>query len=285
MGREGVLSCVEWRSFNCLWAKILIAMMFSNLYAQTFNKTDKLLIVVKGVPAATSMFGYSGRGTLYRSVATNSDGTLSFSTVAGAVDIYCERNSATDFTNKANYGTNGFIPPGIYFLHYHRLDISQGLMRHRLGLSDEPGGEEIVSDTPNGPIARKFLQFHVAFNDLATFSAFVSEGCITLKGESFFKLFPPTVFEPDQSPLKPGWSDPNPLGLAGATDAVLVFVTDALTAGRQEQQLTQFENLRKALRLTDFSTSIASQLPTFRVQWKSPPAPPSPPTGLQPIVK
>jgi len=152
----------------------------TELVGQTFTPKDKLLILLTGFPASTTMFGYSGKATMYRAIGTNADGSLQFASIPGVQNINVERNSAKDFTNKANYGTNGFVPPGIYSLHYHRLDPSLGQVRHRLGMSDDPGGETIRTTIPTPPVTRKSIQFHKAFNDLASFSASVSEGCITL---------------------------------------------------------------------------------------------------------
>ncbi len=83
------------------------------LKGQTFSPQDKLLILVKGFPASTTMFGYSGKATMFRSVGTNADGSLQFIVIPGADNVDVERNSAKDFTNKVNYGTNGFVPESI----------------------------------------------------------------------------------------------------------------------------------------------------------------------------
>jgi hypothetical protein len=243
---------------------VLLCCSFAST-AQTFTPQDKLLILVKGFPLSSSLFGYSGKATLFRSVGTNADGSLQFVPVPGAQDVDVERNSAKDFNNKANYGTNGFVPPGIYFLHYHRMDPSLGQIRHRLGMSDDPGGETIRSTIPNPPVTRTAIQFHKAFNDLASFSAAVSEGCITLKEDNFFKLFPLNLFVAAQSPLRPGSADSNASNLAGSSNSVLVFVTDALTAGKQDQQVAQFNDLRKKLKPADFSSA---NIAIYRVLWK-----------------
>jgi hypothetical protein len=188
--------------------------------------------------------------------------------LTGAQDVDVERNSATDFANTSNYGTNGFIPPGIYFLHFHRLDTSLQLLRNRLGLSDIPGEETILSTVPDPPVTRTALQFHRAFNDLTEYNAHVSEGCITLNQSNFSLLFPDALFDSTQSPLAAGNSDENPLNLAGSTSNVLVFITDALTDGKQDQQLSMFDQIRQNLKPADFGLEGDSQLPTLRVQWK-----------------
>jgi hypothetical protein len=203
---------------------------------------------------------------MYQSIGTNADGTISFTLVPGASGVDVERNSATDFTNFSNYGTKGFIPPGIYYLHYHRLDTSLGRIRHRLGLSDRPGAETILSTAPNPPVTRMALQFHVAFNDLASFQAHVSEGCITLSENNFMKLFPSDLFTASKSPLAVGANDANPLGLAGSTASVLVFVTDVLTSGKQDQQLKLFQLIKGQLKPNDFSNSTTIQ--TLRAKWR-----------------
>jgi hypothetical protein len=236
------------------------------LQAQSFSPQDQLLILVEGNTLSTSAFGFSGKATLYQSTATNVDGTISFTPVTAATQVDVERNSAKDFTNFGNYGTNGFIPPGIYFLHYHRLDTSLGNVRHRLGLSDAPGEETILSTAPSPPVTRTALQFHVAFNDLEAFNEHVSEGCITLTEANFWKLFPPALFDSALSPLAPGSSDSNPLGLAGSTSNILVFVTDVLTPGKQDQQLQLFQQIKGQLKPTDFANGPT--LSAFRVQWK-----------------
>jgi hypothetical protein len=249
---------------------MLVAGFFSSaLMAQSFSPNDKLLIVVKGNVASTSMFGFSGQASLFQSTGTNADGTIQFSPVAGAQDISVERNSATDFTNFSNYGNKGFIPPGIYFLHYHRLDTTISTIRHRLGLSDEPGMETILSTIPNPSVVRTALQFHVAFNDLAEYNKHVSEGCITLNAANFARLFPDALFDGSQSPLAPGDADTNVLNLQGSTANVLVFVTDVLTPGVQDKQLKFFDQTRAQLKAADFDTGGSSQLPQLRVLWKA----------------
>lgn len=249
---------------------VIVATLFfaDSVVAQSFSPTDKLLVLVTGTPLSTTMFGYSGQASLFQSTGMNADGTIVFSPVPGAQAVSVERNSATDFTNKGNYGTNGFIPPGIYFLHYHRLDTKISTIRHRLGLSDSPGGETILSTKPTPPVTRTALQFHVAFNNLSDFKANVSEGCITLTQANFGKLFPDAVFDKAQSPLAPGNSDPNTLGLTGSTSNVLVFVTDVLSSGKQDQQTALFDQIRKQLTPSDFGSGGGSQLPMLRIQWK-----------------
>lgn len=236
--------------------------------AQSFSPNDKLVILVKGNVAATSMFGFSGQASLYQSVGTNQDGTILFSPVSGAQDVSVERNSAADFTNFSNYGTKGFIPPGVYFLHYDRLDTTISTIRHRLGLSDDPGAETILSTVPNPQVQRTALQFHIAFNNLTDFNQHVSEGCITLTADNFAKLFPDALFDSSQSPLAPGTADSNVLNLNGSTTNVLVFVTDVLTPNAQNQQLKLFDQIRAQLKPTDFGVGSGSQLPQFRLSWK-----------------
>lgn len=256
------------RTICSLVVLVVAALQSITAGAQSFSPTDRLLILVKGNVASTSMFGFSGQATLFQSVGSNQDGTIQFSPVSGAQDVSVERNSAADFTNFSNYGTNGFIPPGIYFLHYHRLDTSILTVRHRLGLSDDPGGETVLSTAPNPPVQRTALQFHIAFNNLTDFNQHVSEGCITLTIANFSKLFPDALFDSSQSPLAPGSADPNPLNLQGSTANILVFVTDVLTPGAQDQQLKLFDQIRKQITQADFSIGDASQLPQFRTQWK-----------------
>jgi hypothetical protein len=234
----------------------------------TYSPHDKILILVKGFPLSSTMFGYSGKGSMFVSTGSNADGTILFAPVNGAQDVDLERNSAADFTNRSNYGKNGFVPPGIYFLHYHKLDSALGTLRNRLGLSDSPGSETIRTDIPNPPVTRTYIQFHRAFNNLKEFNANVSEGCITLTADNFSKLFPDALFDQTQSPLAPGSGDPNPLSLSGSPNNVLVFVTDAMTPGKQDKQLALFDKIRRTLKPADFALSPGSQLLTYRIQWK-----------------
>jgi hypothetical protein len=264
------------RLLGFLSLALAVSFSVSPLRAQSFSKSDKLLIIVKGNVASTSLFGFSGQATLYQSTGTNADGTIQFSLVSGASNVSVERNSATDFTNFSNYGTKGFVPPGIYFLHYHKLDTSISTIRHRLGLSDDPGGEIILSTIPSPSVERTFLQFHIAFNNLAEYNQHVSEGCITLTAANFGQLFPDALFDGSQSPLAPGSADPNPVNLQGSTSSVLVFITDVLTPGVQDQQLTLFDQTRSQLKPSDFDTGSSSQLPALRVLWKSQGATPPP---------
>jgi hypothetical protein len=249
------------RLLGFLSLALAVSFSVSPLRAQSFSKSDKLLIIVKGNVASTSLFGFSGQATLYQSTGTNADGTIQFSLVSGASNVSVERNSATDFTNFSNYGTKGFVPPGIYFLHYH---------------SDDPGGEIILSTIPSPSVERTFLQFHIAFNNLAEYNQHVSEGCITLTAANFGQLFPDALFDGSQSPLAPGSADPNPVNLQGSTSSVLVFITDVLTPGVQDQQLTLFDQTRSQLKPSDFDTGSSSQLPALRVLWKSQGATPPP---------
>lgn len=252
-----------------IWS-VLIALFISapTLRCQSFSTSDNLIILVTGFPNSTSMFGYSGKASLFRSTGTSASGAIQFSPVAGAQDVDCERNSAADFTNKSNYGTKGFIPPGIYFMHYHRLDTSIGLPRNRLGLSDAPGEETIQSTVPSPPVQRIALQFHRAFNNLAEFNAHVSEGCITLNQANFSRLFPDAIFDPAQSPLAPGAADANPVHLAGSNANILVFITDALSNGKQASQVSLFNTFKRQLKFADFGLGAGSSLPLYRVQWK-----------------
>jgi hypothetical protein len=68
-------------------AVVLMQVLGSILAAQTFSRTDKLIILVKGNTLSTSMFGFSGSASLFQSVGTNADGTIQFSPVPGAQDV------------------------------------------------------------------------------------------------------------------------------------------------------------------------------------------------------
>lgn len=230
---------------------------------QQFHTSDHLVLLVKSSAPVSSFLklGYSGKCSSYVSTGTNSNGTISFSVVSMNID--CERDSTTDIDNLSNYGKGGYVPPGIYFLHYHRLDLAFAPLRHRLGLSDAPGAETI-----KGPSnTRTNLQFHRAFNDLQEFKTKVSEGCITLTEDNFFRLFPSPLFDGTQSPLAPGDSDENPLNLHGSPANVIVFITDAGSPGKQDSQLRLFESARSNLRSSDFNNNSAG-LNQLRISWK-----------------
>jgi hypothetical protein len=192
-------------------------------------KTDLVLILVEGMPASTE-FGFSGLGSMYFATGQTSVGKATFTEIVKNVAL--ERNSTNDPQNQSNFGEGGFVPPGVYFLHYHRLDlkISSQLPRHRLTFSDQIEGETVT--VANAAKPRDGLQFHTAFNDLKEFKVHVSEGCITLTAQNFFRLFPSAFLDPASSPLKSHQNS----GLALTGDGkVLVFIADVNEPTRKAQ--------------------------------------------------
>lgn len=205
-----------------------------------FRKNDVVLVLVTGQPLQSTPAGYSGQGSLYVANGTSSAGKLAFAGVASAQSVNLERRSGTDVTNHGNYGTGSYIPPGVYFLHYHRFDPTHG-GRPRLGLSDARCGEVIGRRAGGAPVDRRNLQFHIAFNDLAEIEPDVSEGCVTLRRAEFGTHFPSTFFGAD-SPLPACASHTTPTPYSGAGN-ILVFVTDARDAAIHQRQLRFFQSL------------------------------------------
>jgi hypothetical protein len=176
---------------------------------------------------------------MFKATGLSSEGRLTFSKVSGAQDVQLERRSGADINNKNNYGTDGYIPPGIYFLHYHRFDSSSQQARHRLGLNDRKCDENISVRVGNQTITRNNLQFHVAFNDLEDFHPGVSKGCITLTTQRFFESFRDNFFGTN-SPLPSCGSHQPPTNYSGQGN-ILVFVTDGTNSQRQKNQLKIFD--------------------------------------------
>jgi hypothetical protein len=182
-------------------------------------------------------------------------GKLSFSPIEGTQNVPLERRSGTDINNRNNYGTAGYIPPGIYFLHYHRFDATFG-GRHRLGLSDERCTDVIGRRAGGAPVDRSNVQFHIAFNDLNEFQPSISEGCITLRRDGFDRLFPGGFFG-NSSPLPNcgGHALPPELSFNGGGN-ILVFVTDVSDANLQTRQY----NLMRRIVFGDIDFGITSQI-------------------------
>jgi len=239
----------------------------------TFTKNDHVIILVSGDANQSQTFGFSGTGSLFRATGTSASGRLTFSAVSGASNISLERRSGADITNKSNYGENGYIPPGIYFLHYHRFDDSSHQARHRLGLSDRKCGEDIVVQVNNQTVTRSHLQFHVAFNDLEDFHPDVSKGCITLTTQNFFQLFSDNFFGTD-SPL-PSCGSHQPSNTFTGQGRILVFVTDVITPNAQAAQTQIFQtvvsgNANNGLTSSDFGGGAPSaNLTSLRTLWKA----------------
>lgn len=238
----------------------------------TFGRDEHIVILVTGDALQSKPFGFSGSGSLYRASGTSTAGRLTFTLVQGAQNISLERRSGVDMTNRNNYGTNAYIPPGIYFLHYHRFDSSSHQARHRLGLSDRKCGESITFQIGNQSVNRSELQFHVAFNDLEDFHPTVSKGCITLTTQNFFTLFPDNFFA-DDSPL-PSCATHQPLSSYNGQGNILVFVTDVTNTDIQNNQIQIFQgilsgNANNGLRPADFAGGTpAAGLVSARTRWR-----------------
>jgi hypothetical protein len=207
----------------------------------TFHRNDHILILITGKSDQSQRFGYSGRGTVYKATGTSVAGRLTFSPVTGSIDIPLERRSGADPTNTNSFGVDSYIPPGIYFLHYHRFDSTSQRARHRLGLSDRKCGENIQVRIGGETISRSNLQFHIAFNDLVDFHPDVSKGCITLNTTNFFRLFSDNFFS-DDSPL-PGCAGHQPSNDYSGQGKILVFITDATSSDAQDRQVDVFNKI------------------------------------------
>jgi hypothetical protein len=235
-----------------------------------FRKDDFIVVLVTGQPLQSTIAGYSGQGSLFVGSGTSTAGKITFTGVPGAQSVNLERRSGTDVTNRGNYGTGAYVPPGIYFLHYHRFDPTHG-GRPRLGLGDARCGEVIAKRTGGAPLDREHVQFHIAFNDLAEITPKVSEGCVTLRRAEFESLFPASFFSAD-SPL-PGCSgDPTPTPYSGA-GRILVFITDATDAGIHGRQVAFFRSLIRGeasggVTAANF-VSGSAELQSLRTRWYS----------------
>jgi hypothetical protein len=239
-----------------------------NAAPHTFWKNDFVLVLVTGRPMQSTLAGYSGEGSLYVANGTSTTGKLAFAGVPGAQSVKLERRSGTDIENRGNYGTGAYVPPGVYFLHYHRFDGTHG-GRPRLGLSDARCGEVIGRRAGGAPVNRNNLQFHIAYNDLAEINPDVSEGCVTLRRAEFGALFPGTFFGAD-SPLPGCASHTTPTPYSGAGN-ILVFITDATDAAIHQRQLTLFQDMVRGgaeAGLTSASfTSGSAELAALRNRW------------------
>lgn len=205
-----------------------------------FKRDDHVLVLVTGEPLQSTLAGYSGKGSLYVATGTTPAGRLAFSGVPGAQNVSLERRSGADVTNKGEYGKSAYIPPGIYFLHYHRFDPSHG-GRPRLGLSDARCDERINARSGGAPVTRSGVQFHIAYNNLAEMEPDVSEGCVTLRRAEFGTLFP-TPFFGAESPLPACGGHTTPTAYGGA-GKILVFVTDASDLAIHQRQVAMFQAL------------------------------------------
>jgi hypothetical protein len=239
----------------------------------TFSKNDYIAILVTGFANESRKFGYSGKASMYKATGTSRAGKLTFSAVPNAQNVDCERNSAKDPLNKNDYGPGGYIPPGIYFLHYHRYHITTDQKRHRLGLSDRKCGETIGVRVNGLLVNRTVIQFHVAHNDLSQFLNDVSEGCITFSQDNFDRLFQNSFFD-SNSPLNTciGHTIPSIFSFTGNGN-ILVFVTDPTNEQVQNNQVSLFNKViggEQSANLTepDFGSSISQNLSNLRMLWR-----------------
>jgi hypothetical protein len=238
---------------------------------ESFKKDDSILILVTGFANQSRQFGYSGKSSLYKAVGNSTSHQLRFLPVTNSQNVECERNSTVDPLNKRNYGKDGYIPPGIYFLHYHRFHITPSQRRHRLTLSDHKCAENIQVKIGNDTIQRVGIQLHVAHTNMEMFKEDVSEGCITFSEENFFKLLPQTFFIED-SPLNTCANHTLPTRYSGNGN-ILVFVTDPTDEILQNNQIKIFNEIESGgtngLKTSDFSSPITSKLKNLRAIWKA----------------
>ena len=222
---------------------------------------DNLIILIDGKTDSTPIWNLSSTATRYKSTGTSTSGTMVFSKKSEAI---CERRSSDKISEGDFYGTNGHIPPGIYFLDYYRIDDDN--IRHRLILSDYKGGTTIQTD--NG-VTRTNNQMHVAFNNNIGFHQQISQGCITFDDENFYKLFPYYYFIPNYSPFTSTYNNGTPSSYHGYGN-ILVFVTDNRNRETYNNQITLFNNILtgKTGGLTsNFFTNNSSELQQLRTDW------------------
>ena len=238
------------------------------LSASDFAQDDCIVILVSGDPAVSTPWGLSGRASLHRATQTTVKGKLGFSPVDGATNITCERRSARKVDNPFDYSENGQIPPGIYFVSYHRLD--DDAKRHRLSIGDELNSVNIITGTGDAKVKRVGIQFHQAANDLARYTPRLSEGCIIFTGANFSKLFPGNFLDPATSPLHASTENRESAKAFVGKGRVLVFVTDVTDAERNEYQLKVFDSVvqggEHGLTVDAFQTD-SDVLKTLRIKW------------------
>jgi hypothetical protein len=244
-----------------------LPMMVAAAALPAFRRDDHIIILVSGNALQSAPFGYSGAGSMYQASGSSAFSRYTFSVVSGASDVPLERRSAKDITNRGDYGTNAYIPPGVYFLHYHKFDTSHNLQRRRLGLGDNKCSEDIAARPNGAPVTRQFIQFHVAYNNLNEFSPGVSQGCLTLTQAQFDILFP-TGFFGTGSPLADCPQDGDDDQMSGNGD-ILVFVTDASNDALQTRQLTLFKAIVRGDSggLSSAHFAPGSELALLRSRW------------------
>lgn len=261
-------------------ASELAAMGQCDVEEGVFSKEDYVVILVDAPPVVSMPWAISAEASMYKA-SRNSGGPapwplnqLQFSPVPGATNVKCERRSAREVLAEPTfYGTNGHIPPGIYFLSYwkEKYDLKLGHERgyyHRLALGDGKNGFKILS--PGGK-ERVYIQFHEAYNDLAKYRPDISEGCITITNENFGRLFQKSFMAPATSPL-----NHNPQAGKGSSrytgkGNILVFVTDVTDVGMSEHQKKLFEGVLSGFSdhgLTkEMFSGKSAQLTALRKQW------------------
>lgn len=245
--------------------------------AYTFARTDYVIILVSGNRNVSVPLGYSGRGSMYaaRTPIASPAPPLRFEQIAEGVPL--ERRTTTVGDDFDNFNKSGHVPPGIYFLHQHRVQNEGGPTtihpRPRLGMSDAKcatthavGCDHIHIRWQGKLVDRENIQFHAAFNNLGEMRPKISEGCITSQWASFVALFPPSFLNPATSPMfgcvQQNCSTPELRGDGN----ILVFVTDSRDAAKQDRQVTLFHDWKANLTADVFATNSAT-LDDMRGKW------------------
>jgi len=215
---------------------ILITVILSTIFAKFSyaGVNDYVIILVDGNSNSTPLWNLSSTAKRYIATGESTSGTMVFSKRS---ESQCERRSSDQILEENFYGTNGHIPPGIYFLDYYRIDDDN--IRHRLTLSDSKSGTTIV--TADG-VTRTYIQMHVAFNNNLEFHKQISQGCLTFDTKNFYKLFPDYYFTPADSPFTSTYNNGIPYTYYGSGN-ILVFVTDNRNQETNDNQNTLFNNI------------------------------------------
>jgi hypothetical protein len=257
--------------FSILTVALAITPHSRRPQAADFAKSDHVILVISGPPAQSTPWGFSGKASMYRSTSTTSNGCLAFSEVSEATDVDCERRSAKKVNEPFDYTTGGQIPPGIYFVSYHRLDDDS--KRHRLSLGDELNGVEISVRIGDHNIKRSGIQFHEAVNDLTTYKPSLSEGCIIFSSTNFEKLFQKSFLDQTHSPLHASVARLESARAYDGEGKVLAFVTDVTSDRSQERQLMLAKAVRAGapdgLKPNSFQ-STSRELKLLRDRWLTP---------------
>lgn len=220
-----------------------------------------VIILISGNSDSTPLWNLSSTATRYKSIGTSTSGTMVFSKMSEA---QCERRSSDKITVENYYGTNGHIPPGVYFLDYYRIDDDN--IRHRLTISDDKGGTTITTDDG---VIRTYIQMHVAFNNNIEFHRQISQGCITFDNENFYRLFPSSFFTPIVSPFTSTYNAEIPYKFKGKGN-ILVFVTDNRNQETYKNQSSLFNKILTGQSdglKESFFNDISSELQQLRLDW------------------